>query len=237
MAQAAVHRAREASLRLAQILDTNRPVATRVWKPALGMIGAFSMVCLAAAAARTPVRRGSITARWRAVPIHVVFGCGQPAFASILVTVGDGDSRGIADRWSSSPGKTAGGRPENHSMPGHMLSRPLDASLIPLGQLPPDERGTTAATRSSRSAQAQDREVAPEFRTLVFIEATQYRTSDSSVWRVQVWRVTLVSPVSRTVGESACGQFDLAAKKFFATSNYIISCTRRNENEDVDGTL
>ena len=48
MAQAAVHRAREASLRLAQILDKNRPAATRVWKPALGMVGAFSVVCLMA---------------------------------------------------------------------------------------------------------------------------------------------------------------------------------------------
>jgi hypothetical protein len=42
LAQAAVNRAREASLRLAQILDKNRPVATRIWRPALGMIGAFS---------------------------------------------------------------------------------------------------------------------------------------------------------------------------------------------------
>src|ERR1700686_3409033 len=48
MAQAAVHRAREASLRLAQILDKNRPAATRVWKPALAMVGVFSIVCLMA---------------------------------------------------------------------------------------------------------------------------------------------------------------------------------------------
>src|ERR1700682_2800849 len=47
MAQAAVHRAREASLRLAQILDKNRPAATRVWKPALAMVGVFSIICLA----------------------------------------------------------------------------------------------------------------------------------------------------------------------------------------------
>src|ERR1700688_3889711 len=47
MAQAAVHRAREASLRLAQILDKNRPAATRVWKPALGIVGVFSIFCLA----------------------------------------------------------------------------------------------------------------------------------------------------------------------------------------------
>jgi hypothetical protein len=48
MAQAAVNRAREASLRLARILDKNRPVATRVWTPALAMAGAFSVVCLMA---------------------------------------------------------------------------------------------------------------------------------------------------------------------------------------------
>ena len=46
MAQAAVHRAREASLRLAQILDARRPHARRVWKPALGIVGAFSVACM-----------------------------------------------------------------------------------------------------------------------------------------------------------------------------------------------
>src|ERR1700687_1398156 len=48
MSQAAGHRAREASLRLAQILDRTRPAATRVWKPALGMVGGSSLVCLMA---------------------------------------------------------------------------------------------------------------------------------------------------------------------------------------------
>jgi beta-lactamase regulating signal transducer with metallopeptidase domain len=46
MAQAAVHRASEASLRLAQILDVNRTSTKHVWKPALGLVGAFSLVCL-----------------------------------------------------------------------------------------------------------------------------------------------------------------------------------------------
>jgi beta-lactamase regulating signal transducer with metallopeptidase domain len=46
MAQAAVHRAREASLRLAQILDATRPNTRRVWKPALGVIAIFSAMCL-----------------------------------------------------------------------------------------------------------------------------------------------------------------------------------------------
>jgi beta-lactamase regulating signal transducer with metallopeptidase domain len=46
MAQAIVHRAREASIRLAQILDPKRPVATRIFKPALGLLGTFTVFCL-----------------------------------------------------------------------------------------------------------------------------------------------------------------------------------------------
>jgi len=46
MAQAAVNRAREASLRLARILDAGRTNNRRVWKPALAFVGAFSLLCL-----------------------------------------------------------------------------------------------------------------------------------------------------------------------------------------------
>ncbi|MGA9040077.1 MAG: M56 family metallopeptidase [Terriglobales bacterium] len=46
MAQAAVSRVRQTSQRVAQILDANRPGATRIWKPALGMVAAFAMVCV-----------------------------------------------------------------------------------------------------------------------------------------------------------------------------------------------
>src|SRR6266487_5951235 len=49
MAQALVHRAREASLRLAQILDRNRPTATQVSRPVLGLICGFAVLCVTAA--------------------------------------------------------------------------------------------------------------------------------------------------------------------------------------------
>jgi len=47
MAQAFVHRARETSMRLARILDKQRPVATRVSKPALALVGTFALLCAA----------------------------------------------------------------------------------------------------------------------------------------------------------------------------------------------
>lgn len=47
MAQAAVHRAHELTLRLAQILDARRAKTRRVWKPALVIVSAFSLLSLA----------------------------------------------------------------------------------------------------------------------------------------------------------------------------------------------
>jgi beta-lactamase regulating signal transducer with metallopeptidase domain len=49
LAQALVHRARESSLRVARILDGRRPTSKAVWKPALGLVGIFSLVCVALA--------------------------------------------------------------------------------------------------------------------------------------------------------------------------------------------
>jgi len=46
LAQAAVNRMRQTTLRVSQILDTNRSSATRVWKPALYSVAAFFVFCL-----------------------------------------------------------------------------------------------------------------------------------------------------------------------------------------------
>ncbi|MGD1215142.1 MAG: M56 family metallopeptidase [Terriglobales bacterium] len=185
MAQAAVDRAREASLRLAQILDTNRPVATRVWKPALGMVGAFSMVCLAVLPH---------------APQFVAFDLGmlasnsdhgysaavsESSFQSSLRTAAVIPAAFRAGE-SSSVGKT----PKvvhAHAVAGHPLA-PARVVAARLNATPPRDR----VVEASASA---DQEIVPQFRTLVFIEARQYVTSDSWVWSVQVWRVTVVSPV------------------------------------------
>jgi len=47
LAQAAVNRMRQTSLRVSQILDVNRSKAIPVWKPALYSVAAFSIACLA----------------------------------------------------------------------------------------------------------------------------------------------------------------------------------------------
>jgi len=189
MAQAAVRRAHEASLRLAQILDKNRPVATRVWKPALGMVGAFSMVCIAV------LPHGpQLVAFDRSASAgnsgHAYSAFSQPASQWLRSVNGE---PGVPARLPSSTPIRAGSREAHgsitrpHAVAGRQLGQPRVVAARLNATLPPD--------RVVEASASSDQEIVPQFRTLVFIEATQYVTSNSSVWSVQVWRVTLVSPV------------------------------------------
>lgn len=186
LAQAAVHRAREASLRLAQILDTNRPVATRVWRPALGMVGAFSVVCLMAlphAPQFVAFDQGSAVSSSDHGYSAAVSPSALQTTAVMPVALRTGDSTSLGTN-----SKVA----RAHPVTGHRLTSPRVVSAR-LNTEPPRDR--VLATRASA-----DQATVPQSRTLVFIEATEYMTSpDSSVWTVQVWRVTLVSAVSDRV--------------------------------------
>jgi hypothetical protein len=211
MAQAAVHRAREASLRLAQILDKNRPAATRVWKPALGIAGVFSVICLAVLPH---------------APQFVVFDRGMPAGNSGSVysaamrqsspslqlqtaAVIPAALRTSGAALASPPKRSLSGAPSKvvHAAVVHAPVRPNYAA----GRQPDPARlvsaglNATAARDGDGPAQAElgrgTLEIAPRLQTVVFIEATQYLSRGSSVWSVQVWRVTLLSPVhNRLVG-------------------------------------
>jgi beta-lactamase regulating signal transducer with metallopeptidase domain len=190
MAQAAVHRAREASLRLAQILDAKRPVATRVWKPALGMVGAFFVVCLAVqphAPQFIAFDRGLVASDSdHASPVAA----SHPASQSLPSASGE---PGVPARPDPSTALRAGSRDarrsiaRSHTVARRQLAQP-QAVAARLNAAPPRDR--VLAINASA-----DQELVPQFQTLVFVEATQYVIFDSSVWSIQVWRVTLVSPV------------------------------------------
>jgi beta-lactamase regulating signal transducer with metallopeptidase domain len=198
MAQAAVHRAREASLRLAQILDKNRPGATRVWKPALGMVGVFSVICIMALP-RVPqfvafdrgTRLGNSDAVYSAAvgrapsfPSSI----SAPVIIPAALRTGESSSTGTTDRGTT--GKIIHARVHEHNV----ATQFAPARVVAIG---PD-----AAPRRERvveTSASADQETVPEFRALVLVVDTvvdtQYMISDSAVWRVRVWRVMLVSPV------------------------------------------
>jgi bla regulator protein blaR1 len=215
LAQAAVHRAREASLRLAQILDRNRPVATRVWKPALAVVAVFSMVCLA------------VLPR---APQFVAFD--RSVAPSIVDHVDSARaSWPVAQPSASQPSKSAAVIPAalrtgdllSGGPAGMSPAKIIHAHAVAKPQFAParaiDARWTGKAAekasgnRNVNALSAQvvqtgakaDDELAPQFQTLVFIqvEATPYVAYGSAVWRVQVWHVTFVSTLHERMLEHA----------------------------------
>jgi hypothetical protein len=94
------------------------------------------------------------------------------------------------DRGTNDGGTTAKvvhARVHTHDAAGQQLA-PARVVAADSNAAPPQER----VVEASASA---DQETVPQFRTLIFIEATQYRNSGSTLWSVQVWRVMLVSSV------------------------------------------
>jgi beta-lactamase regulating signal transducer with metallopeptidase domain len=185
LAHAAVDRAREAALRLAQILDTKRPAATRVWKPALSMVAAFSVVCLMVLPHAPQFVAFDRTDR---------VGTGALARPSRAQLGSNLRPQQTQIRYSEPPSVAATAKmmmakavhPRNAS--GNLLV-PLRIVAAPLNAEPPRDQVVAVSANA-------DREIVPQFRTLVFIEATQYGTAGSPVWSVQVWRVTWVSTVA-----------------------------------------
>jgi hypothetical protein len=196
MAQAAVHRAREASLRLAQILDKNRPVATRVWKPALAMVGAFSVACFMALPHGPQLvgfDRGALAGnsdRAYSAAVSPSSSHSQPSVTTTAVAptaLRTGESSSVGTTGRETIAKVVPARVHAHDVAGQQLAPALVVAA-----------GSNAARPRERVVEASasaDQEIVPQLRTLIFIEATQYGNSDSTVWRVQVWRVMLVSPV------------------------------------------
>jgi hypothetical protein len=200
MAQAAVHRAREASLRLAQILDKNRPAATRVWKPALGMVGAFSVACLMAlphAPQFVAFDRGAPTSHSDPVSLAAV---SQSSFGPLLPPAA------IVPAGFQTHGSQSA-RATNRGTTAKVVHARVNTDTVAEQQIAPARvvaTGSSAAPPRERVVEASasaDQEVVPQFRTLVFIEATQYGNSDSAVWSVQVWRVTVMRTVHNTLVE------------------------------------
>jgi Zn-dependent protease with chaperone function len=201
MAQAAVRRAREASLRLAQILDSNRPRATRVWKPALGMVGAFAFVCLLA------------------LPLAPQFVAFDRVGTDAFVSSGRAQLEGSQLRPSLSPAAVIPAALRTGESSVRVVPRTAKAKATPT-QAQPAPRFAPAGVVTARMNEAwpleqvvpisarADQEIAsqftapefpasefpaPRFQTVVFFETTQYVASDSRVWRVQVWHVMLLT--------------------------------------------
>jgi beta-lactamase regulating signal transducer with metallopeptidase domain len=190
MAQALVHRAREASLRLAQILDRKRPRATHVSKPVIGFAGAMAAICVMAA----PYAPEFVTFDRGSAAVHT-----EVAKATV-------DS-GVDTRFSPRAASTA--LRETTALPSKTRTRNMRAVVR---DVTPHAAKSSAASPATLAAipnlailpwldvsgVADSQELIPQ--TLVFVQSTQVVSPDSEViWSVRVWRITVIKPDTKHV--------------------------------------
>jgi beta-lactamase regulating signal transducer with metallopeptidase domain len=194
MAQAAVHRASEASLRLARILDANRTNTKHVWKPALGLVSAFSLACLMVVP-RAP-RLVAFEANRPAVSgDHAQGAVSRSEFSAATVIP-------ASPRVRTSHAVKKPSRPAAGQVVAHGIER--DAVEHQVGGRPvahPDNALQVLATRASRDDEvswvdlpiggADENLTGP---TLLVVHTAQRVGQNSWVWSVTVWRITWTNP-------------------------------------------
>jgi hypothetical protein len=197
MAQALVHRAREASLRLAQILDRNRPTTTRVSRPVMGVVCVVAVLCVTAAQYAPQF----VTFDRNAPVSHDERAATQPLIAPTTI---------VADTTPRfSPGAAVVTASWRSDVPRPEKTRSYHAKPAPARKSTPAT--TNARERDSMMASAPELIVpwlevnaiagpddAAPLQTLVFVQSARYLESDSGVvWSVRVWRITVIKPESK----------------------------------------
>lgn len=193
LAQAAVDRLRQVSLRVTRILDVNRPQATRVWRPAPLLVGAVSIVCLVALS-HAPAKL-------------VSFENGVDAL-SAMNTIPSGDFE--TGRISEAGARVVPAKlevpvtqvpPQAHNSV-RVMAKPMVKSSFQAANQPGVTPASLAQVREKTpvlvraSTKGDDSPQALFFvmRTEV-VQTRQYDASGAVVWDLCVWRVTVVGPV------------------------------------------
>ncbi len=188
LAQAALGKIRQTSLRVAQILDVNRPAANgRAWKPAAALVGTFAVICAVG---------------FSKAPRLIAFSDGQgsgagPMIASTVSDAGDAHiSPGMIQnlRFSSAahqPARvvsarlsTSGGRTAN--------PKPGVAKTIPRAQ---PHAGNMLHLASAHAAPVTFTET-----FFVVVQGSANGAADQPMFQIQMWRVTVLHPAIETTG-------------------------------------
>jgi beta-lactamase regulating signal transducer with metallopeptidase domain len=178
MAHAVVHRAREASLRLAQILDVGRPKTKHVWKPAMALMGAFSVLCLMVVARAPEVvafEQNTRSIQSNEAHLASIDHPPVPVAAGIPAPVHTG---------SSSPFKTISRRPAAHVVRHPLENRHAGPQMITARWSEHTEQPVDSMTVET------SQRLQPGSQTLLIIQTAQRVGPNSWVWSVGVWKVT-----------------------------------------------
>jgi beta-lactamase regulating signal transducer with metallopeptidase domain len=188
LAQAAVGRMQQTAHRVARILDADRPTATKVWKPALGLVSAVSVVCLIS---------------MPRAPRLVAFDGTSSSFsqsASRLTPALADDSAALGAKVipaalrvapaASFHRKEALARTEKTK--SHKNSEVMAGAVSSRKVAPSQPRMVNASANSSRNDINQPNSV-------LLVMRTQQVDQYGQVWNICIWRLTVFHPVDHEV--------------------------------------
>jgi hypothetical protein len=164
LAQAAVSKMRQTTLRVSQILDGDRSAATRAWKPALALVTVASGVFVGAL-----MRAPELVAFRESAPTFSLVSSAAP------VSLAKDSAAPIAAKAVLTSFRS---RRRSRSV----IARPIEAKFMP----PPAAETLAKATLST----SQQDEV-PAQTVLVVMRTEQFGPSGAS-WTVRVWRFTML---------------------------------------------
>ncbi len=191
LAQAALGRIRQTSLRVAQILDVNRSRdAARAWKPAVSLVAGFAVACvLCISKAPRLIAFDSVANR-------------APMIAILSPSIGSGRASTATPTPDESTPREVSQRQPVRLVQAKLNPRGTHPSLAsseqaPLMQPATSERRTGSIVRQTdvRLTSADATPVAFTETLFVVIEGSDDGSPDRPVYQIQLWRVMVLHPV------------------------------------------
>ena len=198
LAQAAVDRLRNVSLRVTQILDVNRSRATRVWSPAPVLVAGVSLACVMALS-HAPTRLVSFE------------GDAASPSATTAIASGDFEASPMSQMGAQVvPAKLHVRSEEASQVRNHMIGvgaksavkssfkEETKPEVIPARAV---QRRATAPmlVRSSIADDGVDPQLLFVVMQTELVQTRQYDATGAVVWDLCVWRVTMVGPVQNKI--------------------------------------
>jgi beta-lactamase regulating signal transducer with metallopeptidase domain len=188
LAQAAVGRMQQTAQRVARILDADRPSATSVWKPALGLVATFSAACLIALPH---------------APKLVAFEVQQPSFSAAssvspeLAFNNAGSHARMIPATFHPQVSSAAALPKNiHAQsanPRHRIDPSNARPMAVPAKLTQPKQNSVHMVRTSVQTSSETVDGAQS--VLLLMHTVQLDDSGRMIWSISMWQLTVFHPV------------------------------------------
>jgi hypothetical protein len=177
-----VSRMRQTSRRVAQILDAERPGATRVWKPALGLVTTFAVIC-----GVSQLRAPELVAFRDSGPAVSTIAASSAVQPTLQLT---SMSEKAVEAMPAQIGKA--------SLPKPIVVRKTTRIAAPLAMEARLNERSGAAMMQAKPVFEAETPIAAQTMVVVF-HSQQYSSTGQVRWTVWVWRVSVQPPVDKRV--------------------------------------